>query len=154
MRGLTRNVLAIVLALSPLVALASCSSSNDGGSAKSSTTGLTANPWGLVSFTVSGGTGPAEQKGRDAVLTFAKDGTLSGTTGCNNFGGSYKVSGSDLTITMGPMTLMACADPALTTQEQVVTTGLGEVTNYSVVDGTLLLRDGSKVRFTYRAAGA
>lgn len=164
MRGRTRTVVGVVLALSSLVALAACSSSDDDGTARSSTStstaeqgenekgekgstmDLTANPWSLVSFTA-----PAEIQGRDAVLQFAEDGSMSGTTGCNNFAGTYKVDGSDLTITLGPVTRRACTDPALTAQEQAITTGLGEVTTFAVADSTLTLSAGSTVRFTYEA---
>ena len=89
MRGRTRTVVAVVLVLSPLLALAACSSSDGDSTAKSSTTtstteqgenekgqkgstmDLTANPWGLVSFTA-----PAETQGRNAVLQFAEDGSI------------------------------------------------------------------------------
>jgi heat shock protein HslJ len=46
------------------------------------------------------------------------DGKISGSSGCNSFGGSYKVSGQKLTTTSIAMTLMACADPAVMEQEQ------------------------------------
>ena len=169
MRGRTRTVVAVVLVLSPLLALAACSSSDDGGTAKSSTTtstteqgedekgqkgstmDLTANPWGLVSFTAANGSTPGTTQGQDAVLQFAEDGNMSGTTGCNNFAGTYKVSGSDLTISLGPMTRRACTDPALTAQEEALTTGLGDVTSYAISDGTLTLKVGANVRFTYSA---
>ena len=164
MRGRNRTVVAGVLGLVAVMALAACSSSSDdGGSAKGSTTSttgkgqqgsgadLTANPWTLVSYSPANGTAPAETQGRDAVLQFADDGSVSGTTGCNNFGGTYKLSGSDLTISLGPMTRRACTDPALTAQEQALTTGLGQVTGFSVDDGTLTLKVGTAVRFTYAA---
>ena len=146
------------------MALTACSSSlDDDGSAKGSTTSttdkgqqgsgadLSANPWTLVSYSPANGTAPAETQGRDAVLQFADDGSVSGTTGCNNFGGTYKLSGSDLTISLGPMTRRACTDPALSAQGQALTTGLGQVTGFSVDDGTLRLKVGTAVRFTYAA---
>jgi heat shock protein HslJ len=43
------------------------------------------------------------------TLEFGTDGTVSGTTGCNQYGGSYEADGDQLTITMGPMTLAACS---------------------------------------------
>jgi heat shock protein HslJ len=46
----------------------------------------------------------------DATLTFGEDGTLTGTTGCNQLGGDYTVEGDQ--ITFGPIvsTLIACPD--------------------------------------------
>ena len=163
MRGRTRTVVA-ALALVPFMALGACSSSDGDSSDKSSTTtstaeqgeneqgqkgstmDLTANPWGLVSFTA-----PAETQGRNAVLQFAEDGSMSGTTGCNNFAGTYKVDGSDLAITLGPMTRRACTEPVLNAQEQAITAGLGQVTAFAVTGSTLTLSAGSTVRFTYQA---
>jgi heat shock protein HslJ len=156
--------MAAVLAVVPLVALAACSSDSSdssadgkGGEATSSTTqkaassDLTANPWTLVSFTAASGAAPATTQGQDAVLQFAKDGNLSGTTGCNNFAGTYKVDGTDLTISLGPMTRRACTDPSLTAQEEALTAGLAQVTGFSLDAGTLSLTAGSDVRFTYAA---
>lgn len=165
MRGPTRSVVAVVLGLVPLVALAACSSNSDGGSSskgstatstpdngkKGSSADLTANPWNLVSYNAANGSAPATVQGRDAVLQFAKDGSVSGSTGCNNFAGTYKVSGSDLTITLGPMTRRACTDPGLNSQEQALTTGLGQVTGFSVDASSLTLKVGTTVRFTYAA---
>ena len=154
----------MALAVLPLVALAACSSSKDdadadgtGGTPSSSTTqpadtsDLTANPWALVSYNAANGSAPATTQGRDAVLQFAKDGSLSGTTGCNNFAGTFSTKGSDLTISLGPMTRRACTDPALTAQEDALTTGLAQVTSYSVEGSTLTLKVRSAVRFTYSA---
>ena len=164
MRGRTRTWVAVALAVVPLLALAACSSSKDdsdgGGTGSTSTSSTTqaedtsdlvANPWTLVSYNAANGSAPATVQGRDAVLQFAKDGSVSGSTGCNNFAGTYKVSGSDLTITLGPMTRRACTDPGLNSQEQALTTGLGQVTGFSVDASSLTLKVGTTVRFTYAA---
>lgn len=162
MRGRTRTLVAVVLAVVPLVAFAACSSSGDGkgddaGATSSSTTqqgdtsALVAQPWNLVSYTAGNGEAPPTVQGRDAVLRFAEDGSLSGTTGCNNFAGTYKVDGPDLTIQLGPMTRRACTDPALTAQEAALTTGLAQVTSYAVDGGSLVLKVGTAERFTYSA---
>ena len=153
----------MVLAVVPLVALAACSSNSkdDAGTADRSTSttadgagsldDLVAQPWTLVSYNAANGSAPATVQGRDSVLQFLPAGNVSGTTGCNNFAGTFTTEGTDLTISLGPMTRRACTDPALTAQETALTDGLGQVTSYSVDDGTLTLKVGTAVRFTYRA---
>ncbi len=41
-------------------------------------------------------------------FNFGTDGKLTGSSGCNNFNGSFKVDGKALTIDPGAMTRMAC----------------------------------------------
>jgi hypothetical protein len=47
------------------------------------------------------------------TITFAKDGTVFGDSGCNRFTGGYKVKGDRITI--GPLasTMMACPQPQM-----------------------------------------
>ena len=53
-------------------------------------------------------------------LKFGTDGTVSGNGGCNSFGGTYTEAPGELTLSPLIRTLMACADPAVNTQEGVV----------------------------------
>lgn len=80
--------------------------------------------------------------GADPTLSFATDGTVSGWDGCNRFGGTYKESGSSLTITLGPSTLMACPD-AIMAQASTFATGLSETTSYRMDKANLTLRNAS-----------
>ena len=76
-----------------------------------------------------------------ATLEFGDDDTtLAGSTGCNQFSGTYTQSGSDLTITLGPVTLAACVDPGATAQEAAILAHLPDVVSYTA-DGQLLLKD-------------
>lgn len=77
-----------------------------------------------------------------AALDFGADGTLSGTTGCNNFSGTYSQEDGDLTIELGPMTLVACTDAATTAQEQAIVDGLARVATFTSL-GQLALLDES-----------
>jgi heat shock protein HslJ len=74
-----------------------------------------------------------------ASLSFAAQGQLSGSTGCNSFTGTYTATGSDLRLTLGAMTQKACVSPVLQTQEQALTTQLPLVTTYTVHNGLLTL---------------
>jgi putative lipoprotein len=69
---------------------------------------------------------------------------VEGSTGCNNFGGTYTLS--DKTITLGPlaMTMMACIDQMET--EQKYTQALGEMDSYKITGDTLLIyHDGTVI---------
>ena len=78
----------------------------------------------------------------DIVLTadFVPDGTVSGISGCNTFGGGY--SYTDTTIAIGPLrsTMMFCEDPAGSVEQQYLA-ALQNATVWSVTNGALELRD-------------
>jgi heat shock protein HslJ len=79
-------------------------------------------------------------------------GEASGTSGCNQYGGSYEVDGS--TITFGPLrsTEMAC-EPALMDLESAYLGALASVGEYELGPGRLELRgDGVPLRFDAEAA--
>jgi heat shock protein HslJ len=50
-------------------------------------------------------------EGTSPVLTFADDGTLTLTTGCNDLGSSWTLDGRFITIDPPRSTMMACAEP-------------------------------------------
>jgi heat shock protein HslJ len=84
--------------------------------------------------------GVAAQPG--GLLAFAKGGQLTGSTGCNDFGGTYTQSGSSLTITTGFQTAKACGPP-LDAQETAVNEALPKVASSTDGGGTLTLLDAS-----------
>lgn len=108
-----------------------------------------AGAWNLVSFAGPQGVTPAAA-GPTATLRFGTGGTLDGTTGCNNFRGTFTSAGDSLTIEVGPMTQMACTDPAVAVQEQALLAGLPRVARFESRDAGLTLSDGSgAVLFEY-----
>lgn len=65
----------------------------------------------------------AEIEGRSAAgrptMLFGEDGSLTGNAGCNRYRATYEIAGDGrLAIGRALATSMACADPALTTQER------------------------------------
>lgn len=68
--------------------------------------------------------------GSQASITFNEDGTLSGTSGCNGFGGEYTVDGDEITFSGLVSTLMACDEP-LMSQEGAM---------FQVLNGTVAYR--------------
>ena len=91
--------------------------------------------------------------GSALTLEFADD-RASGNSGCNTFSGPVKLSGVD-GIALGPFasTLRACADPAVSAQEQQYMTALGLAKTYQVTgDRLTLYRDGGTIAATFERA--
>jgi heat shock protein HslJ len=129
----------LVLTLAAGILLAACSG---GASASGSLIGN----WELVSYGDPSNPTLAAADVETSVI-FGEDGTITGTVGCNGFGGEYEVNGD--TITFGPIssTLMMCTDTAVGDQETFVLNTLIETVNF-VIDGDILTftsPDGSSV---------
>ena len=126
-----------------MVALGACGDDDDeepaGADAASSLTGTS---WTLATVSIDGGDVAAVGM---PTLEFGNDGaSLAGSTGCNRFSGTYTQSGSDLAITLGPVTRAACADARATAQEAAILALLPEVVSYTA-DGQLVLKDSDDV---------
>ncbi len=64
-------------------------------------------------------------------------GQVSGSSGCNTYGGSYRVRGNTLQVEGLVSTLMACADPALMEQESIYLQFLGGAQTFELTEGQL-----------------
>ena len=72
-------------------------------------------------------------------MAFGVDGTVSGTTGCNSYNGTYKVDGASITIGPLAMTLMLCQG-AVGAQETAFAAALPGSTTWTIgADGKLTL---------------
>jgi heat shock protein HslJ len=111
---------------------ASDTTSTTAGAASGGATELAGTSWVLAD--------PAAG-GRPPTLDFLAGGRLAGSTGCNNVAGTYKQSGTDLTVELGPMTKMACTDPAAQTQEDDILAALPSVTSFVATKSSLELQD-------------
>lgn len=80
------------------------------------------------------------------TLTFAADGRVSGSGGCNSFSGTYSADGSSVTLGPLAMTRRACLGEALNAQENRYTQALtGKLSWAILADGALeLTGDGGK----------
>ena len=120
----------LTLAIGGLL-LAACSSSS--GSA------LTGKTW---QWTASTTTVPASQSvvpdPENYTITFNEDGTFSGKADCNQVSGGYSTTGSNLTITPGPTTLMACPEGSL---DGLFLEGIGTAASYSISGSDLTITD-------------
>jgi putative lipoprotein len=131
-----------VLAGVTILVVAACDSTGSGSNATpepTSAADLAGTSWTLVSVG-----GAAVVEGSAAHLAFGVDGKASGSTGCNNFNGSYTVDGAALTV--GPLatTRMACQD--LMVQEAAVLEALAGVSGWEIdADGRLHLTGGTEL---------
>ena len=99
-----------------------------------------------TSWTVSTIGGQTTVPGAEPTIAFGRDGTISGSTGCNTYSGTYTVDGDKLAVSQLAMTRKACADPAVNTQEAAVTTALTGATSWSIgSDGNLTLKGTTEI---------
>jgi heat shock protein HslJ len=92
--------------------------------------------------------------GAEVTLTLADDGTASGSSGCNQYNGTYTTDGDGLSF--GPLasTQRACVDADLGAQETAYLAALDTVASY-LLEGNrldLLTSDGS-LAVSYEGVG-
>ncbi len=111
------------------MALSACTTKNNESAAS------LAGPWKLISYGPANAQTPAVADA-NAELNFKEDGTVTGNSGCNGFGGNYTVDGDQIKFDQIVSTLMACDDPRMV-QEQAVQKVLNG-TATSQVEGNIL----------------
>ncbi len=102
--------------------------------------------WQLAGL--NNGTGGIVHMGIDENITMLIDGTqISGSAGCNGYGGSITIDGNQLTIGELVSTLMLCADDDVNEREGEFLAALRTVTSYEIIRETLSLyaEDGTLV---------
>jgi heat shock protein HslJ len=102
---------------------------------------LSGTNWDVQSYKNGQGSLTPVLAGSALNLAFGSDGHVSGSSGCNNFGGPYTINGSSLAFGMLISTLRACISPDLDAQEQVFMTALGASTMLTVNGSQLVLSD-------------
>ena len=68
---------------------------------------------------------------------------MGGDSGCNSYGGQYRLSGSSITVTQLISTMRACAEQPLNDQEAVFQKALGDATQISLAGNQLTLQNAS-----------
>ncbi len=94
----------------------------------------------LSTYSAAGKDVPAAPR-PEAPLDFSDTDAVSGSTGCNQFAGTYTADDSALTITLGPVTQKACESTILQAQETAVLALLPKVASYSIDSDTLTMKD-------------
>ena len=103
-----------------LLAFLILSTALTGSTAATPSTGLAGISWMLTQYSAHQSPWVPAVGTHAPTLKFGTDGTVSGNGGCNSFGGTYTEAPGELTLSPLIRTLMACADPAVNTQEGVV----------------------------------
>jgi heat shock protein HslJ len=80
----------------------------------------------------------------EAGLTFNEDGSVTGTSGCNDFGGKYVVEGDQITFSEVISTLKLC-DTSIMEQEEAIQQVLTETAAYQIEGDTLTLTKNDRV---------
>ena len=110
--------------------------------------------WDVVNLaTPNAVTGPIA--GTEPSVTFADDGTVSATTGCNQGSGDWQLEGDALSISPLAATQRACESPeGIMDQEEALFTALDETAQLSIAGDTLtLLREDGTITLVLTAAG-
>lgn len=147
------------VALSAVLLLAACASGTDsaadGAAASTSPSAvaeLSGSAWVLTTYADdSGAQAPASTDGTGA-LAFGDAGALTGSTGCNQFTGTYTQDGSALTIAPGATTMKACTGD-LGSQETAVQAALPEVASFTASGSALTLLGSSGKELLVYAPG-
>jgi heat shock protein HslJ len=121
-----------------LVAVSACASAGLGSQSPaaspspsgSAPVGIVGPAW-IVS-TIGGNDTVADSR---PTMTFAADGQVSGTGGCNSYGGPYTLDGAAIDVGDLASTMMLCADQSIGAQETAFLAGLGGAQTWQV-DGT------------------
>ena len=83
------------------------------------------------------------------TIQFTPEGTAAIRADCNQVSGNYTVSGSNITITLGPTTLAFCGEDS---GDNLYMTALGAVTSYAVNQDGMSLDVSDAARLQYIAA--
>ncbi len=143
-----RKLVLIALTVAATIVLAACS-----GSGSSNLTGKT---WQLTAITEKvpafQGVVPAAEQAKYTIV-FNTDGTFNATADCNLVSGTYKTSGSNLTLSMGPSTLVACPEGSF---GDLYAHALANAASYAIANDqlTITLKDGGTLTFAAGTAAA
>jgi heat shock protein HslJ len=93
--------------------------------------------WKLVSYGPADALIPAVPD-TEAGITFNEDGTLTGNSGCNGFGGNYTMEADQVTFSDIVSTLIACEERRME-QENIIHQVLSDTATFKVEGNTLTL---------------
>ncbi|MDX1416888.1 MAG: META domain-containing protein, partial [Candidatus Promineifilaceae bacterium] len=102
---------------------------------------LAGTSWNVSSYNNGRGAVVSVLEGTTLSITFSADGQVSGSSGCNNFFGSYQVNGSSITIGALGGGQVFCAEPeGVMEQESEFQSALQSAATFSVSGGRLEMR--------------
>jgi len=127
-----------------------CSSSDDDDGDPPPATGtpdavqidLAGTSWQILSVTRGSTSLRASDTGRQLRIDFNRDGTLSGSSGCNNFVGNYTQDRDRISINSSPSTLRGCDAEVLLLENAVISSLSVDGTISRVDDSIAVLNSG------------
>jgi heat shock protein HslJ len=135
----------------PLIALVGIVAACSGGGSQ-----LTGTTWQLTAVTEKvpafQGVVPADQQAH-YTITFNTDGSFNASVDCNQLSGTYTTSGSNMTITPGPMTMAFCGEESM---DVLYAHALGNVASFAIANNqlTLTTKEEGTLTFSPAASGA
>lgn len=135
---MNKPTLAITTLLCAGIALAACAPGIQPGGPAGVPLPLEGTPWTLGSYVDSQGNTVSVLSGSEVTAKF-QNGQANGNAGCNNYFGSYQVSGSKLTVDVGGVTRMFCE--GLMEQEGAYLAALGNAASYQISGQQLQIAD-------------
>jgi heat shock protein HslJ len=129
-------VLAGLMILIPLLAVAGCT----GNAPVPAGIPLNGTAWTLTEY-VSNGTPLSTLNGTTITLSFDKEGSFTGTAGCNHYFASYGMKGTAITIGQAGSTEMYCTAPGVMQQESTYLALLGRASSVMIENDRLTLAD-------------
>ncbi|MDK2916462.1 MAG: hypothetical protein PWR25_1019 [Euryarchaeota archaeon] len=142
-RRRNRNV--ILTAASLLVIALACivtAGCTGGTSTPGASAGLAGTSWTLDSYLDENGTLIAVLPGTEVTAAFGTDGRVTGSAGCNSYGGDYRLEGTSLSISPIEQTLKFCLEPeGIMEQEARFVDLLGSAAGYRIENGRLVITD-------------
>jgi heat shock protein HslJ len=125
-----KSYLALALIFAAALILTACNSDTSQANIKGT-------EWTLVSYGDVNNPTPAAA-GVETLLSFGKDGQVSGSMGCNSFGGDYSIKGDKITFGSLISTMMACDEPRMT-QEGAAFALMNMTVRYAAGGNTLTI---------------
>ena len=105
---------------------------------------LVSTSWTLVAY------GPSKPLAGTTITATFQNGQVRGSTGCNDYGGPYRVRGNTLTVGALAMTEKACLDPeGAMEQEGIILRLLGEARTFQLNGGKLVIVSASGEALTF-----
>ena len=114
---------------------------------------LTGTEWTLESYNIGNEAISSVISGTTVTATLSPDGNITGSAGCNRYGATYHLDGTNLSISPPISTKMYCGEPeGIMEQETRYLTLLESVADYSIDGDRLdLLDEAGKALLSYRA---
>jgi len=125
---------ALVLAIALTTVLAACADPGEEGASDPTT-----DSWVLEAGTLDGADISIVEEFPITLIFDEPEGTAGGTSACNQWFGSYTLSGNELTFTDIGQTMMACVDEGVMDSETAFLEAMGLVELFTVEDGQLNL---------------